>query len=323
MKTNHSEAHDLAEIASSRQIRSSDFPAASTASGPDSWLALSMNENKPPASDEFFVERTLVTPAQADYALQFNAENNRRVSDEHVHKIVKDLETGHWDFRADVMRFSKQGTLIDGQHRMMAISRSGIPGDTLVCYGLEEHLIRKIDTTQRSRSYADGLKVDGIKSPNKLAAAAAVLRVIDSQDFSSRKRPNGFENDEMLALHAEGLEWAMAEVPARIEPGIQAGAKEIYSAFAYLYPVNPEKVKELRDAYVHEGAPPGHPMNTMRRAVANFKKETQKVRLLKVLRCLEAGLEDEQLKQVRSDDGVFERVRNMRQSKNLPVLSVA
>lgn len=282
-----------------------------------------MREGVPPGSDEFMVERTLVTPAEAEYALQFNAENNRRVSEEHTAKIVKDLQTGHWDFRADVIRFSKSGKLIDGQHRLMAIAKSGIPGDTLVCYGLDEHLIRKIDTTLRSRSYADGLKVDGLKNPNKLAAAAAVLRAIDSEEFSSRKRPNDFENDEMLAIHAEGLEWAMAEVPARIEPGIQAGAKEIYSAFAYLYPVNPQKVQELKDAYVHEGAPAGHPMNTLRRTVANFKKETPRVRLVKVLRCLEAGLEDETLKLVRPDDGIFERVRNMRKSRNLPVLSQA
>lgn len=312
MKTINAEIHHLSDIASSRQIRTSDFPAPARH---ESWLATSMREGKAPECDEFMVERATITPDEARHALQFNAENNRRLSQEHLSKIIKDLQTGHWDFRADVIRFSKKGKLIDGQHRMMAIAKSGTPAESLIAYGLDEHLIRKIDTTLRSRSYADGLRVDGAKYPNKLAAAAAVLKNIDTEEFSSRKRPNDFENDAMIALHAEGLEWALAQVPARIEPGIQAGAKEIYSAFAYLYPVDPEKIEALKDAYVHEGAPLGHPMNTLRRTVANFRKETPRVRLMKVLRCIEAGLEGEQLKLVRTDEGVFERVRKLREDK--------
>lgn len=313
MKHNAAETHDIAEIASNRVNMTSDIPPPASAVQ-STWLALCMREGRPPASDEFLVERVWLTSEMAAYLLERNATNQRRVSDEHLAKLTKELETHHWRFRGDPIRLAKSGTLIDGQHRLKAVVKSGQAADTLVVYGLDEDLIRDIDTTMRPRSYADGLRVEGAKYANKLSAAAAVLRAIDTEEFSSRKRPNNFELDEMLATHAEGLDWAVKEVPAKIEPGIQAGAKEIYSAFAYLYPVDPQRVSELKDAYVNEGAEKGHPMNTLRKAVNNFPKETPRVRLMKVLRCLEAGIRRESLSLVRPDESIFGRVRAMREA---------
>lgn len=312
MKTNTAEQIDIAEVASSRIRHDSGFPAP--VSGGVSWAELCMHEDKPPASDTFLVDRCLITPAIAAYLLRYNAPNQRRISAEHLAKLTKEIATKHWHFRGDPIRISVSGTLIDGQHRLHAVVKSGVAAEMLIIYGLDEDLIREIDTTMRTRSYADGLKVQKLPYANKLSAATAVLKAIETEEFSSRKRPNPFESDEMLAAHAEGLQWAVKEVPQRIEPGIQAGAKEIYSAFAYLYPVDPEKIAKLRDEYVNEGAPAGHPMNTLRRTVANFSKDTPRVKLMKALRCLEAGLKGESLKLVRPDDGIFERVREMREA---------
>lgn len=313
MKQNTAEAltHLSDAVASSRVRRTSDV--APPPSGRGSWLELCMAEGKPPASDEELVERTHLTPNMAAYLLTRNAENQRRMSDEHLSKLTRALETGHWRFRADVIRVSKSGNLIDGQHRCQAIVDANVAADTLIVYGLDDDLIRDIDTTLRPRSHADGLRVKGLPYSNKLSAAASVIRAIETEEFSSRKRATNYELDETLTDHEKGLRWAVANVPQKIEPGIQAGAKEIYSAFAYLYPVNPDRVAALLDQYVHEGAPAGNPMNTLRRAVNNFPKESPRVRLMKTLRCLEAGLNGESLKLVKADENVLSRVRERRE----------
>lgn len=312
MKTNVVEDTSIEEIAQSRVQRTSDVaPPPSTR---ESWLDICMREDKAPAADEFMVERVFVGVKQAEFLLARNAENNRHLSDEHLVKLTKYLGSGHWKFRADVIKLSRSGWLIDGQHRCKAIIKAGVPADTLVCYGLDDSLIRELDTNIRPRSYADGLRVEGAKYANRLSAAAAVLKAIETEEFSSRKRPTNFELDEMLAAHAAGLQWAVQEVPQKIEPGIQAGAKEIYSAFAYLYPIAPERIARLKEEYVNEGAPAGHPMNTLRRAITNFPKESPRVRLMKVLRCLEAGIKGEELKIARPDESIFRRVKELRQN---------
>lgn len=281
----------------------------------DSFLALCMSEGLAPSADTISVEHTQLTPEMAAYLLERNAPNNRRMSAEHVAKLKKAMASKHWDFRADVIRISTSGILIDGQHRCKAVVETGVTVETLICYGLPDTLIRQLDTTVRPRSYADGLRVDGLSYANKLSAAAGVLYSIATDEFSSRKRPSDYEMDEMLAEHGTGLEWALKNVPSRIEPGIQAGSKEIYTIFGYFYPIDPDKVSSLLDLYVNEGAPKGHPMNTLRRTVASpeWRNMSSKERLQKTARCVEAGLRDESLSVARVDNNVLDRVRELRE----------
>jgi hypothetical protein len=69
---------------------------------------------------------TLITPELAEKFLEKNSNNYRKLSEKVVKAYQIDMETGNWKFNGDSIKFNKSGQLVDGQHRLTAISRSGI-----------------------------------------------------------------------------------------------------------------------------------------------------------------------------------------------------
>jgi hypothetical protein len=100
------------------------------------------------------IEKQIITPGQAEAMLKLNINNNRPVSNVVVNQYAIDMMTGKWVATGDSIKFDKQGRLNDGQHRLHAIIRAGIPVEMWVCYDLEETAIKYIDTG-RKRSAKD------------------------------------------------------------------------------------------------------------------------------------------------------------------------
>lgn len=67
----------------------------------------------------------VVTPALAKQWLEKNT-NNRNVNFAKVKKMAKDMREGHWDTTHQGIAIATDGTLVDGQHRLMAVVESGV-----------------------------------------------------------------------------------------------------------------------------------------------------------------------------------------------------
>lgn len=78
-----------------------------------------------------------VTPELAQDWLARN-KCNRAISDAYVASLIRDMKEGKWIVNGDTIRFSKEGELLDGQHRLTAIVKSGIPQDVYVMTGLNK-----------------------------------------------------------------------------------------------------------------------------------------------------------------------------------------
>ena len=68
----------------------------------------------------------LVTPELAEILLIFNT-NNRKLKTEKRNLYVKEMLNGNWKFDAAPIRFSNDGVLRDGGHRLSAVFMSGRP----------------------------------------------------------------------------------------------------------------------------------------------------------------------------------------------------
>lgn len=90
-------------------------------------------------------ERIIVTPAMAQKWLEFNV-NNRPLKPAQINFLVGVLQRGEWKFNGEAIRFSACGRLMNGQHRLWACVRSGIPIDTLVVRGLSMDAFPTMDT---------------------------------------------------------------------------------------------------------------------------------------------------------------------------------
>ena len=64
----------------------------------------------------------ILSPKQAKYLLSHCNKANRRINKSHVETLKRDMESGHWYNDIDYIGFDKNGTLINGQHRLKALS---------------------------------------------------------------------------------------------------------------------------------------------------------------------------------------------------------
>lgn len=116
------------------------------------------------------MEEIKVTPAKAKaWLTESNTGNFRGIDVSRVERYSIDMKAGKWLYAADPIRFGDSGQLIDGQHRLSAIVKSGATIKMLVIRGIEDEAAIAIDKG-KSRGTASWLRHIGV--PNASAAAA-------------------------------------------------------------------------------------------------------------------------------------------------------
>lgn len=119
------------------------------------------------------ISEKTVTPEIAKDFLS-KSKLNRRLSDLNVNHLYLQMAAGNWMPTGDTIKFSNNGDLLDGQHRLSAIVRYGKPVKLFVAEGLESQSFQVIDTG-KSRSAADVLAATGIKYSHNIAAIARAI----------------------------------------------------------------------------------------------------------------------------------------------------
>jgi hypothetical protein len=114
----------------------------------------------------------VITPAVAKRYLEVNL-TNRNISDSVVNMYGDDMKCGRWLLTANGIGFDVEGVLVDGQHRLEAIVRSGVAEEFIVVYNLPKPS-RAVTDIGRTRTTADELRMRGVTN-NAVAAAAVKL----------------------------------------------------------------------------------------------------------------------------------------------------
>lgn len=113
-----------------------------------------------------------VTPALAEKWLTQNT-HNRNLRDNAVLAYARDMEAGNWAENGEAIKFATDGTLLDGQHRLQAITVSGMTVRMLVASGLENRTQETMDDG-RKRTLADALSLR--EEPNAVQLASITRR---------------------------------------------------------------------------------------------------------------------------------------------------
>ena len=114
------------------------------------------------------IEQINVTPALATTLLQENI-RNRNLSQRRVAAYAAEMTAGNWLDDGAPIRIAASGRLLDGQHRLAAIVRSGCTISLVMISGLDEET-QLVSDTGKPRSFADFLGVRDY--PNNVALAA-------------------------------------------------------------------------------------------------------------------------------------------------------
>jgi len=117
--------------------------------------------------------RILITPALAKHFLEKNVSNYRTKQETIVTKYSKDMENDLWETNGSPIVFSKEGILLDGQHRLNAIVKSG---KSVVMYVIFDADPSSIFDAQHKRSIVQILRAMGYSvAPTTPAVARAVM----------------------------------------------------------------------------------------------------------------------------------------------------
>lgn len=103
------------------------------------------------------MEIVKVTPALAEHYLSKNV-MNRNVSQSLVNKYAHDMENNDWLLNHQGIAFYEDGSVADGQHRLMAVLQSGKTVPMMATFGLKKPVAATIDGG-RKRSMSDGIKI--------------------------------------------------------------------------------------------------------------------------------------------------------------------
>lgn len=117
-------------------------------------------------------------PDIASQLLQTCNKKNRPLTERFVRRLAADFHESY-ELTGDTIKFSRKGTLLDGQHRLHACVKDNRPLLTHVVFGIEDRVFDVLDQG-RKRTAADVLALCGVENHTTIAAAINYVRYITS-----------------------------------------------------------------------------------------------------------------------------------------------
>lgn len=117
-----------------------------------------------------------ITPEKARDLLKGNTDN-RPVRESWVETLAEDMKKGLFRTTHQGIAIAPNGRVLDGQHRLLAIVKAGIPIQIMVSRGVDEDLYRVIDGG-KTRIIADRLRLLTDPHSNRIAVAIVTAYLI-------------------------------------------------------------------------------------------------------------------------------------------------
>jgi hypothetical protein len=230
-------------------------------------------------------EEIIITPEIAADWLSNRNPRNRSINSAHVASLAKDMEAGRWKMHGQPIQFSVDNILLDGQHRLAAILKSGVPIKSLVVTELPSDVFSVIDTGKR-RSAADTLLLEGEKNTVRLAAALALVHNYMTGRGYGEVRYTTTEVQELLQKYP-GVRDSIRHA-GRVNGVV---AFSVLDSCHYLFA---QKDPELADVFVDKimrgvGLDEGHPFYVLRERLMKNSMSKAKLRRADVMAlCIKA-----------------------------------
>jgi hypothetical protein len=175
------------------------------------------------------IKQENISPNLASEILAKQAKN-RTMRATHIKRLAGDMIAGRWEDNGETIKIDVEGKLIDGQHRLKAIIKSGVTLPLFVARDVPKGVIHTVDTGA-TRGVADALKIADYHAPTLLAAAARqVMRYHENGVVDPGRMPKAVSSSEAIAF---------IEAHPRINEGISLTYSERHflspAYFAALY----------------------------------------------------------------------------------------
>jgi hypothetical protein len=214
-----------------------------------------------------------VTPELARLWLTRN-DQNRKIRDHLVNAMARDMATDHWAYTGEAIKFDRTGKLLDGQHRLKAVLKSGATVKMFVITDLPAEAQSFMDAGAR-RSAGDALAFR--EEVNATLLASTIRFAIRFDGKRTTKDPTS---------HAEIIAWLTENPEIRRYVGLtQRHFKKIDikpSVFAYalwrLFAIDERDAQSfLNDIVEMRSTGLGDPINALLQRFRTARKNREKL----------------------------------------------
>jgi hypothetical protein len=229
----------------------------------------------------------VITPRMAAAWLKKN-KSNRPFSDALADRYAAAIVRGEWLLNAETIKFDTNDILLDGQHRLEAVVRSGKPIAALVVWGLNPDTFRTIDQGKK-RTAGDTLAVSGEKHYTTLASAVIVVWKLINGKVKDMAHPSQDQVLETLNSHP-GLRQSVNYI-VTLRGRATHMPVSIGSALHYLFSTkDAEKASAFwKGVYDGEGLTKGSSVYRLReRLLSNFRSRSKMRREYLLHLCIKA-----------------------------------
>lgn len=145
------------------------------------------------------VLNVLVTPEIAAVFLEYNrpGETNRKISERYIASATRTLEHHEWLNTGEPIIVSDTRLLNDGQHRLEAIVRSGVPAIMDLRFGVPREAFAATNSG-RKRSAGDAMMM--VATTNHIQVASAARMVLAYEEGLPRSLYRTASNREVVAM---------------------------------------------------------------------------------------------------------------------------
>ena len=140
------------------------------------------------------VELCTITPEMSAIFLSNNT-NNRKVTERNVTAIARALSNNEWALNGETIKFDVDGNVIDGQHRLLACVRTGIPFESYIIKNLPSESFTTIDIGSK-RTASDILSIH--EAPNATNLAAIIKCYVEARYNKSYSPGSIYATNEQI-----------------------------------------------------------------------------------------------------------------------------
>jgi len=141
----------------------------------------------------FTVEQ--ITPDFAIDVLSTKNKNNRGIKPASLKRLITAIDNDEWIVTNQGIAFDTEGNLLDGQHRLQAIVKTGRTLPIMVARNMNPKIFHCVDKGV-ARTAADSLFIEGCSQPSRLAAGIKVYLLY-------KRFPKGSWASAVMPTHLE------------------------------------------------------------------------------------------------------------------------
>lgn len=237
-----------------------------------------------------------IDPPLAKVLLEGNT-GNRSLSTRLVASLARDIRAGRWKLTHQGLALSKEGRLLDGQHRLAGIVAADMSVRMNVTYNVDPSAFEVIDVNNRPRSHADIIRLTrgeefGGGKMNQINGAVKIIARFGGTPSSTRWTTS--ELNRLLDVFGKDT----SRVAHLLAGAKGLGKAPVIAALAFVYPLHPVFVENFA-SNLKSRVGLSENQAAVLRAIERMDATTDQTRArlaLVVLRAVKAELAGEQYK---------------------------